>query len=34
MDPWIRYLIIMVISAIATLSAVSGVGRGIKSCPR
>ncbi|WFE76518.1 BCCT family transporter [Roseinatronobacter sp. S2] len=30
MDPWIRYLIIMVISAIATLSAVSGVGRGIK----
>ena len=30
MDPWIKYLLIMVISAIATLSAVSGVGRGIK----
>ncbi len=30
MDPWVKYLLIMIISAIATLSAVSGVGRGIK----
>ncbi|MHA7777571.1 BCCT family transporter [Roseibium sp. M-1] len=29
-DPWVKYLLIMIISAIATLSAVSGVGRGIK----
>lgn len=30
MDPWVKYLLIMAISAIATLSAVSGVGKGIK----
>ena len=30
MDPWIKYVLIMIISAIATLSAVSGVGKGIK----
>jgi len=29
-DPWVKYLLIMAISAIATLSAVSGVGKGIK----
>ncbi|MBM6405320.1 BCCT family transporter [Phycicoccus sp. CSK15P-2] len=30
MDAWVKYVLIMVISCVATLSAVSGVGRGIK----
>ncbi|TQS73351.1 BCCT family transporter [Rhodobacteraceae bacterium] len=30
MDAWVKYLLILVISAIATVSAVSGVGKGIK----